>query len=367
MPGLVRIIVSLAIAAVLVSLMLVYQVKEGESAVLTRFGKPVRETTSSGIYWRWPWPIDNVERLDARLEFYDVRVSETLTKDKRNVIIPVFAAWRIEDPLLYVRAVGNREIARRQLESLVTSAKNSVLASIDFEELVSVKEDELRIRELEEKIQASVNSEAKKSLGIAVPQIGMTRIALPEANTGSVFERMRAERAQFAARYRAEGQREADGIRADADAERTITIAKAENYARQIQGQAEAVAAGIYSSAYSQDAELYRFLREMEALRKMAGRQSVLMLDTSVPPFSRLKEILEIDPSRIDREELESIELPKLEALLEELSEERQTGDLEEEDGMSRQTDEPLPGAQEIEPLPAIQGEPGGAGNLFDD
>jgi membrane protease subunit HflC len=274
--------------------MVTFVVRENQNAVHTRFGKPVRTIQDAGLYWRLPWPIDDVITLDTRLEFYDIRLSETLTRDKRNVIIPVYIAWQVVDPLRFTLKAGGRENARAQLESLVTSARNAALANYDFQQLVSSEPGEVKIPEIESQIQAEVSEAARSALGIAVPQVGIKRIALPEANTAYVFERMRAERAQFAARFRAEGQREADRIRAEADAERIRVLAEAEQYAEETRGRAEADAARIYARAHLRDPQLYQFLRGLETLEKSAGQNSTLILRTDVPPFDMLKQAAQL-------------------------------------------------------------------------
>jgi len=83
-----------------------FQVSSNEAVVLTRFGAPVCTLTSPGIYGKWPWPIDTVNRFDTRIAFYDTRLSETLTQDKRNVIVPLYLAWHTADPLKFLQALG---------------------------------------------------------------------------------------------------------------------------------------------------------------------------------------------------------------------------------------------------------------------
>ena len=59
------------LVAVIFIIMAVYlvtfQVRETESALVTRFGEPVREKTEPGLAWKWPAPIERVHRFDSRL------------------------------------------------------------------------------------------------------------------------------------------------------------------------------------------------------------------------------------------------------------------------------------------------------------
>lgn len=285
----VRAAVSVLVLVVLFSFMLGFQVRQNEQAVLTRFGNPVRVIQQPGLYLKWPWPIEKVNRFDARLNFYEIRLSEALTKDKRNVIVPAFVAWRIANPQKFLEAIGTIENARGKLDSLVSSAKNTVLGSFDFNQLVSVKPEDVKLAEIEQQITKLTSDQALNSFGIHIEQIGIERVTLPEVNTKFVFERMRAERSQFAARYRAEGQQEADAINAQTDAEKTVLLAEARKSAEETRGKAEAEIAHIYSAAHQEQPDLYRFLRELDALKKVVNQNTTLVLDGNSPPFDLLK------------------------------------------------------------------------------
>ena len=284
-----RVLIAFVVVAILGFAMFSFQVASNESAVLTRFGSPVRTLPEAGLYFKWPWPIDTVNRFDTRLAFYDTRLSEALTQDKRNVILPVFVAWRVADPLKFLQALGTPAAAPTKLDSLATSARNALLGRYDFQELVSTDPAKLKLVELEQRLMESIRPQALSAFGIAIEQVGLKRIALPEANTLYVFERMKAERGQYAARYRAEGRREAEELRAKTDAERTVLLAEAQKFAEETRGKAEAEAARIYSDAHTQDPQFYKFLRELETLRKVTRENTTLILDTDTAPFNQLK------------------------------------------------------------------------------
>lgn len=286
---LIRFTVSVLVLVILFSFMIGFQVRQNEQVVLTRFGNPMRVIQKPGLYAKWPWPIEKVNRFDARLNFYEIRLSEALTKDKRNVIVPVFVAWRITDPQRFLEAIGSIENAKAKLDSLVSSAKNTVLGNYDFGQLVSVTPADVKLPEIEQKINGLTATQANNSFGVAIEQVGIERVTLPEVNTRYVFERMRAERSQFAERYRAEGRQEADAINAETDAEKTVLLAEARKSAEETRGKAEAEVAHIYSAAHQEQPDLYRFLRELEALKKVVNQNTTLVLDANSPPFDLLK------------------------------------------------------------------------------
>lgn len=262
---------------------------ETQTAIVLRFGKPVRIEQSSGFYLRWPAPVEKVILVDRRLHHADIRLSETLTKDQRNVIVPVFFTWRIADALRFHTAVQDAENARSKLDALVTSARNSVLGRHVFADLVAGEAGGTPLSGLEKEMLDLASGDAREQLGLELLSTGITQIQLPEANTASVFRRMRAERKREATQYRAEGRSEATAMKAETDKEATGLIAEARRQAEEIRGKAEAEASAIYANAHGKDPEFYRFLREMQSLRAIADKNTTVILDTGIAPFQWLK------------------------------------------------------------------------------
>ena len=114
-----------------------FMVRDSERAVVLRFGKPVQVVEEAGWYLRMPWPIDRVEKVDARLQYGEIRLSESLTRDKRNIIVPMYFAWRVADPLKFLRSVGTLEEAEGKLDSILSSARNSALGQMDYPSLLA--------------------------------------------------------------------------------------------------------------------------------------------------------------------------------------------------------------------------------------
>ena len=285
-----RILLALLVLALAGYCAFCFQVTETEHAVVTRFGRPVRVVTEAGLGTKLPWPFESVVRFDSRLDVLEGRLSEALTSDKRNVILPFFIIWRVEDPLRFLGSTqGNLAGFRTKLDGIVTGARNAVLGRHTFDQLVSVRPEAVKLAEIEAAIAAAVAPGVRETFGVKVEAVGIRQLALPAANTPFMFDRMRAERAQYAAQFRAEGQREADEIRSAAEAEKTALLADARRFADQKRGEAEAQSARITAEAYRQDPELFRFLRELEALRKVAGRNITIVADELTPPFQHLK------------------------------------------------------------------------------
>lgn len=264
-------------------------ISETEHAIVLRFGRPERILSEPGLYLRFPVPVERVIRLDRRLQHADIRLSETLTRDQRNVIVPVLFTWKIADPLLFHTAVKDIASARAKLDAVVTSARNSVLGRHDFADLLAVSGQENRLEKLEAEMRDLAATDARAQLGIELIATGITQIQLPEANTESVFRRMRAERKREATQYRAEGRAKAAEMKAATDREAAKMIADAKRQAEELRGQAEADAAAVYAEAHGKDPQFYKFLRELQSLRTVVDKNTTLVLDTSIAPFHWLK------------------------------------------------------------------------------
>ena len=91
------------IFVVMVVYLVTFQVRETESAFVTRFGKPVRELTKPGLYVKWPTPIEQVNKFDSRLRVLEAgQLSETTTKGAVPIILNTYVVWRVAEPLALI-------------------------------------------------------------------------------------------------------------------------------------------------------------------------------------------------------------------------------------------------------------------------
>lgn len=279
---------TLALAAIAFHAMAVV-VTEGQTALVTRFGRPVRAATQAGLHWKLPWPIDNAIWLDMRRRVYETGLTEMLTRDKKNVIARTFVVWRVGDPLTFIQALGSEGAAGGKLDGLLANAAIGILGGHDLSALVSTNPADLQMDQVEAELLSSTAPVAMRSYGVAIEQIRLNRIALPQQNVTAVFDQMRAERRQFAARFQAEGEREASRIRSEAELEAARIRAKGAEEEARIRGESAAQVARTYADAHRNDPELYRFTRSLESLDKLVNGGTSLILRTDSEPFSLLQ------------------------------------------------------------------------------
>jgi membrane protease subunit HflC len=286
--NLVLMLFGLLIAGLFILMQLLVIVREGEVAVITQLGRPVRAITEAGLYRRWPWPVQRVYRYDNRVRTLQGSFEEALTADGKNVLIALFAGWRIENPTRFLERVGTVEQAETSLDGLLRTFKNSAVGLYTFNQLVSLDANALRGEEIEQRVLEQARPQALERYGIDMPFVGIRRLGLPEAITQSVFERMRSERQALADRYKSEGEGEGIRIRAQADSERDQLLAQAEADARRSRAEGEAEAAEHFK-VFEQSPDLALFLRKLDALEETLKTKATVVLSSESQPFDLLR------------------------------------------------------------------------------
>lgn len=279
---------ALIVAAIIGFFGFVFKVNEGEYAVVTRFGAVRSEVTQAGMYLRLPWPFEDVQIQDARKRYLDSGYLETLTHDKKNVIMQTYTIWSIADPLRYYTSVGDTALAETYLSDLVTSAKNGTMGNYDLSALVSLDEEDIKIDEIEAAMLQEVQSHALEQYGIQVHELRLKRVGLPATNVQSVFTQMQADRQKYIDQLLAEGERDAQIIMSESDAEVAPSWPMGREEAAAINAETEREVAEIYASAHSQDPELYEFLQKLAALENSVDEDTVMIITMDTPPFDVL-------------------------------------------------------------------------------
>lgn len=285
-----KIIIGVVIALVIAANAFLFTITEGYSAIVTRFGAPDRTIEASGLHMKLPWPFEKVYTIDMRHHYYDTSFIETLTNDKKNVILQTYVVWSITDPLIYLQSTGTRKAAEANLDSLVTNAKNGILGKYNLSNIVTTDPEEIKLDEIENAILDHIAGQAQSRYGIRITQVGLKRIGLPEVNTRNVFDQMRSERLKFVEQLLAEGKRDASLIRNNADVKAAELEAEGTREAAKIKGKAELEAAQIYANAQKMDPDFYSFLRRLDSTDKVLSEKTTLIFRNDTAPFNVLTE-----------------------------------------------------------------------------
>ena len=276
-----------ALVALLLGLLgSVYVVREDQTAMVLNLGKVVRADIKPGLHFKVPL-LETVRVFDRRFQVLDTAPARYFTAEQKDVSVDFFAIGHISDVRAYYRATGgDGKVANARLAPIITDSLRNQINARTLQQLVSGDRGELIAGQLK-----SIN-EAVQTLGMQIIDLRIKQIDLPTDSQviTDVYERMRAQRKQEAAKLRAEGEEQSLTIRAQADRESTVLVAEAERDAQQLRGEGDAQAAAIYGKAGSADPAFYAFYRSLEAYRgSMTDGKGVIVLDKNDPFLQYLK------------------------------------------------------------------------------
>jgi len=266
-------------ALVLLIVSSIFVVNEGERGIVFQFSKIKRDSSSGepviyspGLHFKIPM-IENVKKLDARIQTLDEAPDRFVTSEKKDLMVDSYAKWRIVDfSTYYLRTSGSIDNARALLKQKINNGLRTEFGNRTISEIVSGDRSAVMSRALE-----SAQS-SREDLGIEVIDVRVKAINLPTEVSNSIYDRMRAERTAVAKEHRSQGQEQAEIIRATIDAKVTVMLAEAQKNALEVRGEGDALAAKVYADAYQQDAEFYNFYRSLQAYENSFSSKSDIMV-----------------------------------------------------------------------------------------
>jgi len=294
----IAITIFIVLVVIIMGLYLVlFQVREIETALVTTFGKATSEDeiTAPGWYFKWPAPIQQVYKFDSRKRVFEADLVETTTKGAVPIIVNTYVVWKIAEPLQFFNAVGTVREAESKLRSQIGDAQNRVIGQHSFGEFVNSDPDRIRFEEIQKEMLVDVKQPVRDNYGIEVVALGIKQLKVSEDVSKEVFERMKAERSRRTEATIAQGNAEVTKIKTDADSKKTELLAAAEARAKAIQGQGDAEAAKHYKMLEA-DPELAMFLRDIEALKKILAERSTIVFSSKTSPFNLLEKMPDIRP-----------------------------------------------------------------------
>lgn len=273
----IGIAVALIVALVLLTSTIAI-VPETEQVVILRLEKPLRTVneyrpgeqfgrTQAGPIFRIPF-IDRIVWVDKRVLDIDLPNQPVLSTDQLRLEIDAYARFRVVDPLKMVVTVGNEERVRDQLQPLFGSSLRNELGKRPSSVLLSPERGQVM-----DNIQASLQRLASQ-YGVEIVDVRIKQTELPSGSPlQSALDRMATARRQEAATIKAQGLKEAQIIRATAQAQ----------------------AAQVYAQAFNKDPAFYDFYRAMQSYRTTFLAQGEGRGDTQVilsPQNSYLREFM---------------------------------------------------------------------------
>ncbi|UCG55835.1 MAG: protease modulator HflC [Phycisphaerales bacterium] len=274
-----------------------FQVRETESAFITRFGMPVSEITEPGLYFKWPSPIERAHKFDSRMRVFEDDLGETTTKGAVPIIVKTYVVWRIAEPLKFLNAVGSVQKAETKLLSQLGDTRNIVIGQYTFGQFVNSDPNKIELERIQGDMLAQLKGPMSEQYGIEIKTLGIKQLKVNEDVSKDIFERMKAERTLRTAATIAEGAAQATSIKTDAKSKSNELLAAANARAEAIKGEGDAKAAEYYKML-EENQELAIFLRNLKALKKTLGEGTTVVLPADSDPFRYLKEIPSLEPKQ---------------------------------------------------------------------
>ena len=262
-----------------------FQVRETELAIKFRLREIVATDFDPGLHFMIPW-VESVQKFDRRVLTRTYPAEPFLTSEGKFLNVDFFVKWRLSDVARYYLATnGDEEAAAGRLAEIVKDGLKGVIAKRTIQQVVAAERAEF-IGDILKFAGQSVGQ-----LGLTLVDVRVKRIDLPDDVSASFYDRMRQNFAREASQLRAEGDEQAQRIRAEAERQRTELLAGGNRDAQVIRGEGEAQAAAIYARAYQRYPEFYSLHRSLEAYRNSIGKPGdVLVIAPKGEFFKYLKQ-----------------------------------------------------------------------------
>lgn len=280
-----QLILVVVVALLIMLLLTAFTVDQRQAAIRFRLGEIVAEHKEPGLYFRIPF-VENVRHYDTRIQTLDTKEPERIqTKEKNNVLVDVFAKYRIVDvKQFFVSTNGELIKAEVRLSQGITNDLRAEFGQRTLAEVISGDRSKIM-----EKLLKKADEDAR-GIGIEVVDVRLKRLDLVPEISADVYSRMDSERKRVANELRSTGSGEAEKIRADAERQRTIIIAEAYRDAQKTKGEGDAEATKISAQAFGRNPEFYSFYRSMDAYREsFRSKGDVMILEPSSDFFKYMR------------------------------------------------------------------------------
>jgi modulator of FtsH protease HflC len=243
-----------AVAVIVLASSALSIVPETRQGVVLNLGKPVRiinaykpgeqfGSTGAGLIATIPF-FENVVWIDKRLRDVDMQSQQVLSTDQYRLNVDAFARYRVTNPLRMYIAARTEDRVADQIAPILGSVVRSELGKRQYRELLSPERSLIMAN-----VRRALDAQARQ-YGVQIVDVRIKATDPPEgAPLDAAFERMKSARIQEARTIEAEGSKQAQIIRADADAQ----------------------AAGVYAAAFGKDSDFYDFYRAMQSYEHTFG------------------------------------------------------------------------------------------------
>jgi membrane protease subunit HflC len=263
-----------------------FTVSEKEYAIRIAVGKFDKSDFDPGLHFMIPI-YHEVNKYEKRILSYDAPKQRYLTKDNEPLDVDYYVKWKILDVETYFKKMsGSESFAEQRFDSIINRGLLDAFGKRTMWELISDERADV-MNDITTKADEQI-----REFGVQIVDVRVKRIEMPDNIRNEIYNRMITERKKEAEKFRAEGVGTATRIKAEAEKESQILLAKAYEEAQKIRGAGDAEAARIYADAYNKDAEFFSFYRSLEAYREsFEANDQVLVLEPDSEFFKYFKQM----------------------------------------------------------------------------
>lgn len=265
----------------------IYIVAPAERGVVLRFGA-YATTTDPGPHWHIPYPIEQVELVDAaQIRSYEIGYRSSgggqtgspvpaealmLTRDENIIDVRIAAQYRIKDPANYLFNVRNADLTLRQV---VESALREVVGKNELDFILTAGRSEivLQTEELAQQVLDSYKS------GLIITSVNMQDAQPPEQVQAAFMDAIKAREDQQ--RLKNQAQAYANGIVPRARGAAFRLIQEAEAYREQVIAHAEGETTRFVQvlQEYQVAPEITRERLSLEAMEAVMDHSRKVLVD----------------------------------------------------------------------------------------
>lgn len=279
---------SIFILAIIGFQMFTYTVREDEVAIVKRLGSiekvicnendydvvkrnlekkerldAISISTRKGLRFKLPF-VDKVSKYTAKYLTYQSNGVEVNTRDSRQLLIQMYAQYRIADPYQFAVTLKLKSNANTKMDDLVYPTIVNAANALNFNQFFEKESIDAMLTEKKEEL----NSTLEEQFGIYVVDMGINRKNFPEQNRLSIEQKMSKQIEKESEKLVAEGDAEYQKRKAATDRQKEEIIAAAVEEAAKIKADADARALEIFSSV-NKDLEFYKFIKRMELYKEL--------------------------------------------------------------------------------------------------
>ncbi|MCT2537188.1 FtsH protease activity modulator HflK [Aquibacillus koreensis] len=213
-----------------------YTVDESDQAVILTFGKAEEAVTESGLHFKLPWPLQEVEKLSKETFSLDLGLDDTdtvrmITGDEKIIQANLVVQWKIAEPEKFLFESTDPETI---LNNGTSAALRSIIGSSTIDEALTDGKAKVE-NEVRELLISLIDD---YDIGISISDVKLQEVDLPNEEVRQAFmtvtdaretmntKKNEAEKYENQQREEALGEKDAIISRAEGDKIERIEIAR---------------------------------------------------------------------------------------------------------------------------------------------